>query len=145
MSDLRALTGKYITLCGTTLALGLAFSSSTIAQTPQPPQTSLPHVAVLATGGTIAGTGSSETQTTGYKSGVLTADVLLKSVPSLGTVAQVSGEQVSNVGSENITNDVLLKCVFRGSWTRVSLEAGQVFRAKLDSRSAATQGFLFLL
>jgi hypothetical protein len=38
-----------------------------------------------------------------------------------------------------------LVCVFRGSWTRVSLEAGQVFRAKLDSRSAATQGFLFLL
>jgi hypothetical protein len=38
-----------------------------------------------------------------------------------------------------------VSCVFRGSWTRVSLEAGQVFRAKLDSRSAATQGFLFLL
>jgi len=32
-------------------------------------------------------------------------------------------------------------CVFRGSWTRVSREGGQVFRAKLDSRSAATQGF----
>jgi ABC-type cobalamin/Fe3+-siderophores transport system ATPase subunit len=31
-------------------------------------------------------------------------------------------------------------CVFRGSWTRVSHEGGQVFRAKLDSRSAATQG-----
>jgi PadR family transcriptional regulator PadR len=31
-------------------------------------------------------------------------------------------------------------CVFRGSWTRVSREGGQVFRAKLDSRSAATQG-----
>jgi hypothetical protein len=33
-----------------------------------------------------------------------------------------------------------VKCVFRGSWTRVSHEGGQVFRAKLDSRSAATQG-----
>jgi thiol:disulfide interchange protein DsbD len=35
----------------------------------------------------------------------------------------------------------LPRCVFRGSWTRVSREGGQVFRAKLDSRSAATQGF----
>jgi L-asparaginase len=68
---------------------------------------------VLATGGTIAGTGASETQSTGYKSGVLTADALLKSVPSLGKVAQVSGEQVSNVGSENITNEVRLKLARR--------------------------------
>jgi len=111
--DVRALIREYINLLGTTLALGLAFSSSTIAQTSQPPRASLPHVAVLATGGTIAGTGSSDTQTTGYKSGVLSAEVLLKSVPSLGTVAQVSGEQVSNVGSENITNDVLLKLAKR--------------------------------
>lgn len=74
---------------------------------------SRPHVAVLATGGTIAGTAANETQSTGYKSGVLTADALLKSVPSLGKVAQVSGEQVSNVGSENITNDILLKLAKR--------------------------------
>jgi len=73
----------------------------------------LPHVAVLATGGTIAGTGSSDTQTTGYKPGVLTADMLLKSVPSLGKVAQVSGEQVSNVGSDNMTNEILLKLAKR--------------------------------
>jgi transposase len=45
----------------------------------------------------------------------------------------------------HVDQDVPTDCVFRGSWTRVSHEAGQVFRAKLDSRSAATQGFLFLL
>lgn len=72
-------------------------------------QAPLPRVAVLATGGTIAGTAATETQTTGYKPGELTADALLKSVPSLGKVAQVSGEQVSNVGSDNITNAILLK------------------------------------
>jgi L-asparaginase len=91
------------------------FSGSAIAQTQTPAaaQAPLAHVAVLATGGTIAGTGASETQSTGYKSGVLTADVLLKSVPSLEKVAQVSGEQVSNVGSENITNAILLKLAKR--------------------------------
>ncbi|KER73956.1 L-asparaginase [Burkholderia cepacia] len=73
----------------------------------------LPRVAVLATGGTIAGTAGSETQTTGYKPGVLTAEALLKSVPSLSKVAQVSGEQISNVGSENITNEILLKLARR--------------------------------
>ncbi|WP_105506488.1 type II asparaginase [Paraburkholderia sp. BL21I4N1] len=97
------------------LVIGWIFTGSAIAQTePQrPTQTLLPHVAVLATGGTIAGTGTSETQSTGYKPGVLTADALLKSVPSLGKVAQVSGEQVSNVGSENITNEILLKLAKR--------------------------------
>lgn len=74
---------------------------------------SLPHVAVLATGGTIAGTASSDIQTTAYTSGVLTADVLLKSVPSLGKIAHVSGEQISNVGSDNITNEILLKLAKR--------------------------------
>ncbi|MGN8138242.1 hypothetical protein ACTJLC_26425 [Paraburkholderia sp. 22099] len=36
-------------------------------------------------------------------------------------------------------------CVIRGSWTRVSREGGQRFRAKLDVRSAATRGFRYLL
>ncbi|WP_279607243.1 type II asparaginase [Burkholderia ambifaria] len=90
------------------LATGsLNAQAQTQAQTQQ--QTALPHVAVLATGGTIAGTAATETQSTGYKPGVLTADALLKSVPSLGKVARVSGEQISNVGSENITNAILLK------------------------------------
>ncbi|MGN8138099.1 GNAT family N-acetyltransferase [Paraburkholderia sp. 22099] len=38
-----------------------------------------------------------------------------------------------------------LGCVIRGSWTRVSREGGQRFRAKLDVRSAATRGFRYLL
>ncbi|WP_321922247.1 asparaginase domain-containing protein [Paraburkholderia guartelaensis] len=97
------------------LFAGLAFCLFSVA--PAMAQSTSPgtlsHVAVLATGGTITGTAGSVTQTTGYKPGVLTADALLKSVPSLGKVAQVSGEQISNVGSENITNDILLKLAKR--------------------------------
>ncbi|WP_437881664.1 type II asparaginase [Pseudomonas sp. LRF_L74] len=76
-------------------------------------QSSLPQVAVLATGGTIAGTAAQDTQTTGYKPGVLTADALLKSVPSLDKVAKVSAEQVANVGSDNMDNEILLKLAKR--------------------------------
>ncbi|AZD08925.1 L-asparaginase [Pseudomonas chlororaphis] len=85
---------------------------SSVAAQPQTPK-DLPHVAVLATGGTIAGTADQETQTTGYKPGVLTAGALLKSVPSLDKVARVTGEQVVNVGSDNVDNDVLLKLAKR--------------------------------
>lgn len=76
-------------------------------------QTALPHVTVLATGGTIAGTAAQATQTTGYKSGVLTAEALLNSVPSLDKVVQVSAEQVANVGSDNMDNEILLKLAKR--------------------------------
>lgn len=113
MRDISAQTSKYRNLFCSVLVFGFLSSGTAIAQVQNQTQTTLPHVTVLATGGTIAGTGASETQITGYKSGVLTADVLLKSVPSLGKVAQVSGEQVSNVGSENITNEILLKLAKR--------------------------------
>jgi len=72
-----------------------------------------PTVAVLATGGTIAGTAEQETQTTGYKSGVLTAQALVGSVPSLGKVANVTAEQIANVGSDSMDNEVLLKLAKR--------------------------------
>ncbi|MFJ4143241.1 type II asparaginase [Pseudomonas sp. NPDC089734] len=91
--------------------LSLLSMSGTVAQTQAQPE--LPHVAVLATGGTIAGTAESSTQTTGYKPGVLSAEALLKSVPSLGKVAQVTGEQVANVGSDDMDNEILLKLAKR--------------------------------
>ncbi|MEH6415495.1 asparaginase [Pseudomonas sp. CGJS7] len=72
-----------------------------------------PNVVVLATGGTIAGTAASETQTTGYKSGVLTGEALVASVPSISKVANITAEQVSNVGSDNMDNEILLKLAKR--------------------------------
>ncbi|WP_279612217.1 type II asparaginase [Burkholderia sp. BCC0397] len=107
----RAFTYHFLRGLCACLAFGLLSAAPAMAQSNAAGE--LPHVAVLATGGTIAGTASSETQTTGYKPGVLTADALLASVPSLRRIAQVSGEQISNVGSENITNDILLKLARR--------------------------------
>lgn len=75
----------------------------------------LPHIIVLGTGGTIAGTASSDTQTVGYKPGDLSVDKLVSNLPELKNVAQVTGEQISNIGSENMTSDVLLKLSARAN------------------------------
>jgi len=64
---------------------------------------------ILATGGTIAGSAASNTQTTGYKAGALGVDTLINAVPELKKIADVNGEQIANIGSENMTSDVILK------------------------------------
>ncbi|BBG31459.1 asparaginase [Zymobacter palmae] len=62
-----------------------------------------PHIVILATGGTIAGQGASSEQTTGYKAGVVGVDQLIQAVPELKHVANVSGEQVFNMASEDMS------------------------------------------
>jgi L-asparaginase len=71
-----------------------------------------PNVVILATGGTIAGAAASGTQA-GYKSGAVTIDAMLAAVPGIGDMATIKGEQVSNVGSQDITFDILLKVAAR--------------------------------
>ncbi|ROW06096.1 hypothetical protein VMCG_04540 [Cytospora schulzeri] len=69
---------------------------------------SLPNITIYATGGTIAGSATSNTQTTGYQAGALGVDVLIDAVPAIVNVSNVKGVQVSNVGSESITPAILL-------------------------------------
>ncbi len=61
----------------------------------------LPRIALLATGGTIAGTAASSTAT-GYTAATVGVAQLLGAVPELRAVAHVSGEQVFQIASENI-------------------------------------------
>ena len=65
----------------------------------------LPLIWVLATGGTIAGRGTSPTDLSNYKSGALTGEEIVRSVPQLGQVAHVKVEQIANVPSYDITLD----------------------------------------
>ncbi|KAK1969286.1 L-asparaginase [Colletotrichum eremochloae] len=69
---------------------------------------SLPNVTIFATGGTIAGSAASNAQTTGYQAGALGVDVLIDAVPELWNVSNVRGVQVANVGSTEITPEILL-------------------------------------
>ncbi|MCY8473772.1 type II asparaginase [Bacillus halotolerans] len=69
----------------------------------------IPNIKILATGGTIAGADKSKTSTTEYKAGVVGVESLIEAVPEMKDIANVSGEQVVNVGSTNIDNKTLLK------------------------------------
>ena len=73
----------------------------------------LPNVVILATGGTIAGRGGSATQMTGYKPGEIGVQILIDAVPEIKQYANVSGEQVANIGSFAMTNEVWLKLANR--------------------------------
>ena len=63
------------------------------------------NVGILATGGTIAGTGASSTTTVGYTAATVGVQSLIKAVPELAKVANVSGEQVFQIASENMSNE----------------------------------------
>lgn len=73
---------------------------------------SLPGIAILGTGGTIASSSSSATQLHDYK---LTADIhaVLAAVPQIGEIADIRAEQIVNVDSHDIDNAMLLKIARR--------------------------------
>ncbi len=66
----------------------------------------LPNVCILATGGTIAGKSISSTQA-GYTSGQLDIGGLLQAVPNLEQLASITGEQVSNIGSQDMSFEIM--------------------------------------
>jgi L-asparaginase len=72
----------------------------------------LPKIKVLATGGTIAGAQASQADA-GYKSGTFSVEDLIKAVPQLKNIAEMSGEQVANIGSQTMNHEVWLKLAAR--------------------------------
>ena len=71
-----------------------------------------PKVRILATGGTIAGVSKSATETN-YKAGELGINQLLQAVPQVRDLADVSGEQIVKIGSQDMNDDVWLKLAKR--------------------------------
>src|SRR4051812_42236577 len=76
------------------------------------PHNGLPHIVVLATGGTIAGAAASDVQA-GYSSGQVGVEQLLAAVPQAKKLAHLSGEQISNIGSQDMNDEVWLKLANR--------------------------------
>ena len=87
-SSVMALFALWLTLAGAVQAQG-----------------KLPNVTILATGGTIAGTGASSTTTVGYTAATVGVQRLIQAVPELAKVANVTGEQVFQIASENMSNE----------------------------------------
>ena len=71
-----------------------------------------PNIVILATGGTIAGAAASGTQS-GYTSGAVTIDAMIKAVPGITDLANIKGEQIANVGSQDMSFDIMLKVAKR--------------------------------
>jgi L-asparaginase len=71
-----------------------------------------PNVVILATGGTIAGAAATGTQS-GYTSGAVGIDTMIAAVPGIGDLATIKGEQISNVGSQDMSFAILLNVAKR--------------------------------
>jgi L-asparaginase len=67
----------------------------------------VPNIVILATGGTIAGAAASGTQSA-YTSGAVGIDTMLAAVPGVKDLANIKGEQISNVGSQDMTFEIML-------------------------------------
>lgn len=80
--------------------VALTASSTALAQ-------QKPNICILATGGTIAGTGKSATSSA-YTAGQVAIGSLLDAVPQIQDIANVTGEQVVSIGSQDMNDDVWL-------------------------------------
>lgn len=104
----------YATLLGPGFSVDAATAEAQTTDVAKAKQNeNLPNITIIATGGTIAGTGASSTATTGYKSGALAIDTLIQAVPEMQDIANITGEQLVKVDSTDITNDILLKLAKR--------------------------------
>ena len=96
----------------TTLLVGVAAPRSTPAAQQPAASGPLPNVVVLATGGTIAGAAASNVQA-GYTSGLVGVEQLLAAVPQAKKLAKLRGEQISNIGSQDMNDEVWMKLATR--------------------------------
>ena len=64
-----------------------------------------PRIVILATGGTIAGTGELG-KDIGYKSGSLPVEKMVAAVPGLTDIAEIKTEQICSLNSDDITSEI---------------------------------------
>ena len=77
------------------------------------------NIVILATGGTIAGVAHSETETGHYESAVLSVDMLINEIPSLTQLANITGEQIAQLDSADMTSAL---------WLRLSRRINELLR-----------------
>src|SRR4051794_37134536 len=78
----------------------------------------LPRIIILATGGTIAGAGASADRA-GYTAGKIPIDDLIGSIPTIKKVANITGEQIASVGSQDMTVEI---------WKKLAIRANEIFK-----------------
>src|SRR6186713_299115 len=90
----------------------------------------LPRVIILATGGTIAGTGASVDRA-GYTAGKIPIDQLVGTIPSVKKIANITGEQVSSIGSQDMTLEI---------WKKLAVRANEIFDKNEADAIVVTHG-----
>lgn len=75
----------------------------------------LPHIVVVAMGGTIAGSSATATDSTGYRAGTAAVGELLAAVPQAAAFARLTGEQFASMDSSDLDDSVLLAAARRVS------------------------------
>jgi len=90
----------------------------------------LPRVIILATGGTIAGAGTSSDRA-GYTAGKIPIDDLIGSIPTVKKIATITGEQVASVGSQDMTIDI---------WKKLAVRANEIFKNNEADAIVITHG-----
>ncbi|MBP1597702.1 MAG: ansB [Acidobacteria bacterium] len=91
--------------------LAVAFLAA-LVDVAAPAAQKLPNIVILATGGTIAGAAASDVQAA-YTSGQVGVDQLLAAVPQTKKLAVLRGEQIANIGSQDMNDEVWLKLARR--------------------------------
>jgi L-asparaginase len=98
-----------------TAPCGLAAPQAVAAPTAVPATApALARIVILATGGTIAGAQLKEGES-GYMSGSLPIESLVKAAPGLDKLATIRGEQIASIGSQDMNDFVWFKLARRGS------------------------------
>lgn len=81
------------------------------------------RITILGTGGTIAGFIDSTIATTGYTAGAIDIDVLIKAVPQIRDLANISWEQIANIDSSNMCDEI---------WLRLAKKIAKLFAEGID-------------
>ena len=105
---MKFMTSRIAAVCNAVIVLAFF----TLLCGPLSAQSKKPHIVVVGTGGTIAESGKSTTATD-YKPGAVKVDQLVVAVPEIGRIADVSSGQIFNIGSRNMTDDLMLKLARR--------------------------------
>ncbi|MGW0249631.1 asparaginase [Nocardia goodfellowii] len=112
-----------LAVCSAMLVAGCGGEPAPAAQSSAPPATDgktsdapvpagLPRISILATGGTIAGKANANSAV-GYTAGEASAQDLIDAVPGLDKIARLTAEQVSNIGSQDMNEEVWLQLADR--------------------------------
>src|SRR6476660_706028 len=93
-------------------------------------QAQLPRVIILATGGTIAGAGAASDRA-GYTAGKIPIDDLIGSIPTVKKIANISGEQIASVGSQDMTIEI---------WKKLAMRINEIFKNNEADGIVVTHG-----